>query len=513
MTIRTHIPGQVRELQEHFDGAANLDSAVLEDLRALAAQLDGRSVLPLIGAGGSYDCGMPLARQIGEDMLRDYLANPGYAPHAAGIGPDLGDVAEAIYTSAGQAAVVEALGLPDPGLWPSADDIDSHFCGYRVLARLARERVFEEAVTLNYDCGYEAGLRSEGFLLARGTIPGRQWRDHATLVPDPEANNSTLVPGSLVVRKIHGCAQHYRDEIARDPASHAEDRIVVRRGQLVNWRSDLWARDYLRAAARTNVLLLLGFSGQDAIIVGELSALLSDVYTAAPRVGEPRVVVIDYEPDTAPLRGLIDAGLGGAAATGGTVTQVKTAAATTTAALLVLLAETLAHHLAPRLVSAGIALEPDLDSRLAALTVAAPVMLRWSYLLRPPQQNHFLQRINLRDAAERGYVPLLADPGTTARALRSRAELRVALGFGAPETTREALGDHGFLVSATLGAAYLPTGLDFEALRGACRPGGELEQARDTLDWPNHLDCVIIADSPAGRRGVHLTTGMEVSVP
>jgi hypothetical protein len=62
-------------------------------------------------------------------------------------------------------AVVEALGLPDPALWPSADDIDPHFCSYRVLARLAREGVFEQAVTLNYDCAYEAGLKGEGFLI------------------------------------------------------------------------------------------------------------------------------------------------------------------------------------------------------------------------------------------------------------------------------------------------------------------------------------------------------------
>ena len=513
VAVRTHEPSQVRALQEHLDAAAGLDSTVVDELRALAAQLDGRSVLPLIGAGGSYDCGMPLASQLGADLLHDYLADSRYAPHAAGLGPDLGDVAEAIYTSAGQAAVVEALGLPDPALWPPADDIDPHFCAYRVLARLARERVFEEAITLNYDCGYEAGLKREGFLLARGAIPGHQWRDHATLIADPEANNSVITPGSLVVRKIHGCAEHYRYEIARAPDGGAEDRIVVRRSQLVNWRNDLWARDYLRAAARTNVLLLVGFSAQDPVIVGELTGLLSDIYAATPANGEPRVVVVDYEPDTAPLRGLIHAGLGGAAAAAGMVTQIKTSAATTTGGLLVLLSETLAHHLNPALGAAGFSLAPGLDARLAALTVAAPVMLRWSYLLRPPQQNHFVQRINLHAAAERGYVPLLADAETTARALRSRAELRTALGRGGPETTREALEDHGFVAAGARGAAYLPTGLDFDALRGAGRPGGELEQARNTLDWPKHLDCIIIGDSPAGRRGVHLTTGMEVPVP
>jgi hypothetical protein len=513
MTIRTFEPSQVRTIQEHFDAAASFDAGVLDALRALVIQVDGCSVLPLMGAGASFDCGMPLASQIGADLLRDYESDGRFAPHAAGLGPDLADVAEAIYTSAGQKAVVEALGLPDPVLWPAASGIESHFCGYRVLARLAREQVFDEAITLNYDCGYEAGLASEGFLLARGAIPGRQWRDHATLIADPVANNSVTVPGSLVIRKIHGCAEHYRYEAEHSPATRPEDRIVVRRGQLQSWRNDLWARDHLRSAARTHVLLLVGFSAQDPVIVGELTALLSDIYSAHPSAGDPRVVVVDYEPDTAPLRGLIHSGLGGVPSADGAVTQIKTAEATTTSALLVLLTETLAHRLEDDLTAANLTLPANLDSRLAALTVAGPTMLRWSYLLRPPQQNHFMQRINLYDAADRGYVPLLADPPTTALALRSRAELRAALGMATEETTRDALADNSFVAAPSDGVAYLPTGLDFASLRGACRPGGELDAARATLHWPKHLDCVIVADASTGRHGVSLMTGMEVPVP
>jgi hypothetical protein len=96
VTVRTFEPSQVRQLQEHFDAASAFHPTVLDQLRALAVQIGGCSVLPLIGAGGSYDCGMPLARQIGEDLLRDYLADPRFAPHAAGLSADLGDVAEAI---------------------------------------------------------------------------------------------------------------------------------------------------------------------------------------------------------------------------------------------------------------------------------------------------------------------------------------------------------------------------------------------------------------------------------
>ena len=172
MAVRTFDSSQVLTLQQHFDAVSRLGSTVVSQLAALAAQLEGSAVLPLIGAGGSYDCGLPLAHRLGEDLLADYLADPAYAPHAARLGPNLGEVADAIYTSADQLAVVTALGLPDPAKWPSADDIDPHFCAYRVLARLAREDHFSEAVSLNYDCGFEAALQEEGFVLGNGSRLG-----------------------------------------------------------------------------------------------------------------------------------------------------------------------------------------------------------------------------------------------------------------------------------------------------------------------------------------------------
>ncbi|MFZ2112977.1 MAG: SIR2 family protein [Solirubrobacteraceae bacterium] len=513
MTVQTHDPSQILTLQEHLDAAAALDSGVLDDLRALARQLDGHTVLPLIGAGGSYDCGMPLAGHIGENLRDDYYANPSFDPHTAGLQPDMADVAEEIFIAANQTAVVQALGIPDPALWPPAHDIDDHFCGYRVLARLAREDLYTDAVTLNYDCAYEAGLQTEGFTLARGATPGGRWRDHVTLIADPEGNNSTVRPGSLALRKLHGCAAHYRDEVDRAASNHPEDRIVIRRRQLLNWRQDIWARDYLRHAARTSILLLLGFSAGDPDIVGELYGLLSDVYASSSASGEPRIIVIDPQPDTPQLHGLIHAGLGDSSSAPGAITKIRTRPATTTATLLALLTETLHHHLQPAMTSGGLTLPGTLDPRMAALSVAAPVMLRWSYLLRPSQDEDLNQRANLQSAARHGYVPLRLDGDTTVRALRTRAELRATLGRAAPESTREALENHSFLTDPARGVAYLPCGLDLDTLRGGARPAGELQTARETLPWPERLECVIVAESPAGWRGVSLATGREVPVP
>lgn len=39
--------------------------------------------------------------------------------------------------------------------------------------------------------------------------------------------------------KTHGCAEHYREEISRAPNCGAENEIIIRRAQLLNWRTDL----------------------------------------------------------------------------------------------------------------------------------------------------------------------------------------------------------------------------------------------------------------------------------
>ena len=101
---------------------------MLAQLAQLARQLEGQRVLPVVGAGGSFDCGMRLARQLGQDLHGEYYADSRYAPHVPSLDPTLPEVTQAIHDVAGQTAVVEGLGLPDPALWPSAYDVDDHFC-------------------------------------------------------------------------------------------------------------------------------------------------------------------------------------------------------------------------------------------------------------------------------------------------------------------------------------------------------------------------------------------------
>jgi SIR2-like domain len=507
--VQTQDSDQVRELREHLEKAGTFGHDVADQLRRLAVQLLDKDVLPLIGAGGSVDCGMLLASKIGEELLAEYCSDPRFAPPTPGVKPDLGEVAEEIFMKTDQQTVVEVLGLPDATLWPPAETIDRHFCSYNVLARLARERLFAQAVSLNYDCGYEAGLYGEGFLLAPDTRAGRTFPDHATVMADKRSAGYVTKKGSFLLRKIHGCAQRYRDEMARDPTSAPENAIIVRRTQLQNWVGRGWARRALLSGAQENVLMLIGFSGSDANIVGALTELLDDTFKVQDKTGDPRVVVINHSPLTSELRGLAFTGLGGAALGADKVALVETSQGTNTAALLLLLAEMLAHRLDTTFTSEGYVLPSDPSARLATLVLAAPVMLRWSFLLRPREPDAFVQGINLHEAAERGYVPLLDAPSTTARALRRRAELRAALGHRAHETADELIANHGFVVDAATGLAYLPTGLDDGKLEDACRASGPLSTARRSLSSPK-LTCIIVGDGPGG---FNLTTGKTVDVP
>jgi hypothetical protein len=460
---------QVRPLDEHLALAASLPQPEVDRLRQLAQQLDGVPVMPVLGAGASYDCGMLLARDVSKALHADYIGDSSFEPRPsnyADIDTDLGAVADAIALVKGQKEVVTSLGLGDPGLWPAADDLTGHFCTYRVLARLAREDLFAEAITFNYDCGLEAGLKDEGFMFSPTTLRGRQWHDHATVIADSETNAKLRPRGAFALVKAHGCAARYRETLSAGSPANPEQAIIVRWSQLLDWRRDLWARDVLSDRARRHVMLLIGFSGQDAVIHIALTRVLEDVYKDVP-VDRPRIVVIGHHPDTLTLRMLASAGLGGHPVAGN-VTHVSTQSASTTAIALVLLTELLALRLEPTLRAHGIALPRTTASRLAALVVAAPAMLRWSFLLRQPVPwLDYAQRINLEQAAQRGYVPVMADPHATAAAFRTRARVRARLGLPPEETTGEALNAHGFIAHPPLGQAYLPVGLPARALTQA----------------------------------------------
>lgn len=442
MTVQTIDDTQIKSLQEHIDKAVALEPGRVEEVRTLAAQLleQDLPVLPIVGAGASHDCGMRLATALGKDLYRDYMANPDYAsePRHA-VSEDLAEVAQAIHNAAGQVAVVKAIGLDDVTLWPDAESVPEHFCLYRVLSRLAREELFKELIGFNYDCANEAGLKREGYQLSPKTIAGRKFADHATVIADKATLYEPPREGALRYYKAHGCAHRFRELALTDEAKAAET-IIICKDQLTHWRDDLWMRERLRDRARDHLLLLIGFAAQDGAVHAELKTVLDEIYKELPAEGKPRLVAIDWLPDTPVLRGLVRSGLGGESPPAGVVTEVGVSHSSTTAVALILLAESLRLGLVTHLESRDYVLANKLDEQIAALVITAPLMMRWTYLLRAPSKDQYFQKINLGQAAHGGYVPLMADPDATALSLDTRLRLRQTLGLAPHDgSTRRSL--------------------------------------------------------------------------
>jgi hypothetical protein len=501
---------------EHLAKVAALGTEALTAITKLAKQLIDRPILPVIGAGASFDCGVRLAGEISKELLRDYKANVHYAPHDGNLtDKDLAGIAEAIHLKTNQVQVVSDFALPDETQWKPAPTLGEHFCSYRLLARMVREGFINTTVGFNYDCGVEASLDKEGFVYGE-VGGGRQWRDHARVVSDARANAELKQDGAFKLFKAHGCATRFREVAGAatcdDEREAAAEEIVIRRSQLDSWRESGWSRDAFRSMARNHVLMLIGFSGQEPKFSFELRDVLTDVYKAHPPDGIPRVVAVDVNPDTTAIESLIREGLGKHQLAGEHTDRVRIPlASSTTAAMLVLFSEMVAHCLESSLDAADVTLGDNLDVRLATLTVSAPRMLRWSYLVRNPGDNEWIQRANAM--AKTGYVPLTKFGADTVRLIQCRAELRERLGYSEPESSTEALANESFVIDRKHGGiAYMPVGIKLKDLESACRLEENLEEMRRMIESlaPTRPDFVLVAEE--GANGVSLSSGNVVDV-
>ncbi len=155
---------------------------------------------------------------------------------------------------------MRAVGLDLESHWPDMYGMDEHYCAYRPLGRLVREAGVGEAITFNYDCGYEAGLKAEGFRRGgKSTAVGQDFDDHLTVIADAATNNQ-LARRGFTVFKAHGCAERFRILEPAD-ADRAAEIIVIRESELTHWRQANWMRDQLRNSARHSVVPAAGLLG------------------------------------------------------------------------------------------------------------------------------------------------------------------------------------------------------------------------------------------------------------
>jgi hypothetical protein len=520
---------KTKSAAERLQEAVDLPSGVWENARRLAKQLRNKPILPLIGAGTSCDCGMDTAAPVARRMYDWYDREIGTSSAPSDLEADTGDlglVADAVYAAGDQAKVIEALGLASPTAWPDADGLSEHFCSYRVLARMAREGLIAEAITLNYDCCFERGLKDEGFQFEPWELRGKAWLDHATVVSDGAGHVQLDPRGQLVLTKAHGCATAFRrvlgeiedastvDEALKGKMRKAEDAIVIRRGQLLDWRTDLWARDLFTDRARRHVILMLGVAGEDPVIHVALTRVLDEVYQHLGGVNfelcsDPRVIAIDRSPNTVALTTLIHEGCGRRKADKDVVTGIEVPGdRSMTAVLTAVAVEMLALRLRRE---AGVSFPASPLAGVTSLMITAPASLRWTYFLERRRTGDGLyQRVNLEIAGEKGYVPLSLDSSRVAASMRLRERLRRRMGVEPVERVDEALSNFGFVAIPKSGRAFMPLGLTADELRAI--PDADLTAATTCFKTPE-LEPVLVAGTKNDTIGRAVETGKVVALP
>lgn len=512
MAVQVMDGTQIRSLESHLDLALGLEPDEVEAIQALARQLKGLPILPVLGAGASHDCGMRVAGDIAADLHAECCVDEGLRPRLESVPErDLGGIAEAIYAHHGDShqAVLEAIGMPDPSQWAGTPEVEPHFCALRLLARAAREHEgLRQAFSFNYDCCKEAALRSEGYSLSPETSVGRVWPDHVDVFCNKEMYGRLVTRKGFELVKAHGCAEHYREAYEKNKCEEVAEAIVIRTEQIETWKERLWAKRGLADRVQRNVLLLIGFSGQDPATATELREVLEDICSSDPDLSPPRLVVIDHDPDTDALRELIEFGVGPGDADDGAVTKVCTENSSTTAVLMVLLAEMVALELEPAMAAEGFALSLDLDVRLGLLTLTGPAMARWSFLLGMAGEA-YMQRTNA-EMEESDYVPLSYEPQIAARAFKIRAEMREAMALTVPEQAGDLTDTDGFIHYD--GCAYLPLGIGLAQVKAAHR-SGSLAQAKEVVPWPEDVEAILVCEEDGVRKGISIATAQEVPVP
>jgi SIR2-like domain len=508
--VYQHSP-EIKSISDRLFEAASLPPATWQELRELARQLNGLSILPLLGAGASYDCGQPLASVVAEDMYGQF-GSVGQPSDLKRSRADLGVVADAFYLRGEQKEAVDALSLSDTSKWPASREFRDHFCGYRVLARLAREGIISEAISLNYDCGFERALEDEGFGFDPFSFLGREWLDHATVVSGGADHVVPRRRGELVLTKAHGCAATYRRNIKSattpDLEKAVREEVIVRRSQLMDWRGDFWARDLFADRARTHVILLMGISGQDPVIHIALTRALEEAFKRLPQSEVPRVVAIDVNPDTVSLKSLLHQGCGRRSAPPGMIDRIEVPAGKSLSSVVIALG---VEMIALRLARQGIGLASDRPSRVISAMITTPAALRWSYRLeRRTSGSDLYQRAKVRMSKERAYVPIESNPRRVREALHVRRMLGIRLGFGLYESVAQAVDGRGFVVAPRRGRAYLPLGITVEELFAA-RPS-ELRDAARELEAPHGLDPVLVVRNGAELRGRSVYQGEAVTI-
>lgn len=310
-----------------------MSKPALAFVELLATKLVHQQVLFFTGAGLSKNWGLKLARELAPEHAQRFLrilkATPDlkfefneqdWIRKYGQEYKDLGLVAEILARNKcwfiRHFLVPDAIGRKDEApLAPPYSElirVDPVAAGYIgvphiVLGRLAKEGLIREIVTTNLDPLHEVGCYAVGMERVDTRRPNYPtlrfpWVEAFRVVANKNDHASPL-PGRSVftVHKIHGCLDEARrviNESQRKDHDCRWDRVeddcrflgketgfnlVFTYRELLNWRTDLWARDLLADRARNHHLVFVGFSATDAVIHATLRDILEEILGAVHR--------------------------------------------------------------------------------------------------------------------------------------------------------------------------------------------------------------------------------------
>jgi hypothetical protein len=481
---------------ELAESAAQLPESAREAVEHLADAMKERAVLPVLGAGASHKL-IPLAHELAGDI---WAAIDGEAFGALdlpsdenalrgdlskNVYPDLGKVADIVYLHTGSnVQALDAVRFGDPARWPDGDQAaatasgERHHWAYRILARMTRDRLFVEAITFNYDCHYEGGLINEGFSETPRLLGFAPWPEQFTVIADAESHAQLTTRGDFVLNKVHGCVSNWRSRVGgrtdATAVNSASEAIVLRWSQLLDWRRDNWSRDLFRDRARRHVVLLIGFSGTDAVIHSSLRSVMEEVRSidvASASAATARISAIDKYPRTLTLQMLVRAGGGDDA-----VIPVGDPPSGLPEILLVLHSALLEHHL-KQYGGGALPLPTDTRDRLRRLAVSGPAMVRLSVelLTRAGVLRGMNRSRSRRNELDETYVPLAWDPYLTVQTFRTREELAKRLGVPA-EPDGSSSEPVALRRGGVDGRRFIPVGVGEEVLSRALQSSQSLDE-------------------------------------
>ncbi len=310
-----------------------MSKPALASVELLATKLVQQQVLFFTGAGLSKNWGLKLARELAPEYAQRFLRilkatpdlkfefnEPEWISKYGLEYKDLGLVAEILARNKcwfiRHFLVPDAIGnknetalAPPYSQLIRVDPVAAGYIGlpHIVLGRLAKEGLIREIVTTNLDPLHEVGCYAVGMERIDPRRPDHPalrfaWVEAFRVVANKN-DHAFPLPGRSVftVHKIHGCLDEARRVIREEqPQNHdcrwdrteEQCRLLEQRSgfnlvftyrELLNWRTDLWARDLLADRARNHHLVFVGFSATDAVIHATLRDVLEEVLGTAHR--------------------------------------------------------------------------------------------------------------------------------------------------------------------------------------------------------------------------------------